>query len=75
MTIEEAKKTLETAKPSIEGVYPTYMTQAVGVAIRSLEAWEKLKPDTEWNDWYGYSSYSDEQIKDAITEIEKGGSE
>ena len=48
--------------------------EAMQVAIRSLEAWENLDPDTLYYDGE-CCAFSMEQIEDAVEKIEKGGSD
>ena len=68
MMIQEAIITLEKAKAEVEWVYPLYIAQAIDIAIRSLEAWDRYAEDLD-------ALYEDEKKNRYLIRewIEKGG--
>ena len=69
MKIEEAIGELKAMKPHIQQDMSIIGYDAYDMAIRSLELWNELEPDTDYDDG-DYWAYSKMQIDDSIAEIE-----
>ena len=66
MTIQEAIEKIKRVK----GLYAYESDyEAFDMAIRSLELWKELEPDTDYDDG-DFWAYSKRQIDDSIAEIE-----
>lgn len=68
MKIEDAINEL---KDSIKGGGYQCHKEVYETAIRSLELWKELEPDTDYDDGE-FWAYSKSQIEDSIAEIEGG---
>jgi len=74
MKIEEAIGELKAMKPHIESGMSIVGHAAYDMAIRSLELWKELEPDTDYDDG-DFWAYSKRQIEDSIARIEEADHE